>query len=155
MNNKLKVWLICLGGLLINIFFWLIADSYAEWSVKAPIILVFLSYYALNILNWGVITGFYFWKKWRGVLAGFLVTIWWEIVSLPHAVSFSGKLPVDSQLYSTLDVLTMRMLPFLNGRIGIVFLYVIFPILFLFLSSKLLFPNEFVKLFQKQIKGGV
>ena len=148
MNNRFLSWLVIFGGVIVSVLFWLFSDVYGMWSLTASVPLVFLTSYALDFLNWGILVGFYAWKKWRGVFAGFIFSIWWGVVSLPHTINMAGFLPDEPALSNAFDTLLWRALPFLHawGKAGSFLMYVFLTSLMLIICSRILFPNEFMKM---------
>jgi ABC-type uncharacterized transport system permease subunit len=143
-----------LGLFLILAFvFWQISDQFALWTSTAnPWIALIVSI----IINPAYAFLIYFlWKEYdfRGLIAGIIISIGVDIISLSHSIVKIGAMPTDPAFFAYADTTFFKIInPYFQGQTATFILYVIIPALLFYLALRIIRRNaSFNKIFRESI----
>lgn len=153
LDNKEKAYgtLIIFG--IIAYIFYIISDGFSSWTKTAN---PFLAMAASIILNPAyIVLIIYLWNQYefRGLIAGLLVSISIDILSLGHSISSTGLLPQDPAFFTYADTTFFKLIiPYVQGTVAVFILYVILPVLLIYLALRIIRrTSSFNKIFKEAI----
>ncbi|MEK6884564.1 MAG: hypothetical protein AABY22_33335, partial [Nanoarchaeota archaeon] len=77
--------------------------------------------------------------KSRGVIAGFLISVAFDIVDVIHSIPRIGTMPSDPALFLYSDTIIYRLFPeWLRTNVGVFILYIIIPILLVIIARNVI-----------------
>jgi hypothetical protein len=139
LDNKTRAYgTLILFGILAAVF-WYFSDQFADWTSNSNPLLAMIVSIVLNPSYILLIYWLYKEYSFRGIIAGILISISIDIISLAHSIRMTGILPTDSISYSYADTQIYKiMYPMVHSSFGVFFLYVIIPTLFVYLSLRVI-----------------
>jgi hypothetical protein len=139
LSNKEKAYTTLIIFLAISIAFWFYGDDFSNWASNNNPWLVMVVSIILNPAYAFLIYALYREYEFRGVLAGLLISIALDIVSLPHSISKIGILPSAGPLHAYTDTLFYKILGTnFPGAVGTFMLHVILPSLIVYLALRII-----------------
>ena len=137
-KSKIKLYIIFGLFLLISLLYWYFSDSYSLWTSMTNPWLVMVVSIILNPAYAFLIYLLWTQYEFRGIIAGLLISLGVDIVTLSHSIPFNAVLPTDLQatpLYSYSDTLIFKIIsPYIQGTLASFILYVIIPLLLFFIA---------------------
>jgi len=136
--------------------FYQISDSFSMWlSTMNPWIAMLITI----ILNPAyVILIYWLYQQYdlRGILAGFLISLAIDIISLTHSITSSGILPTDGTalpLYGYADTTIFKLIaPYINSQFTLIILYIVIPSILMYLALRIIRRNvSFNRIFKESI----
>jgi len=142
-HNKTKAYLTLTVFIVLAIIFWVASDAYALWTSQINPALSLIIGIILNPAYLFLIYWLFSEYKWRGLIAGILISIAIDVISMTHSIAQSGILPTSLEalpLYGYSDTLIYKgMISFIpTGYFAVFLLYVVIPGLLMFLSLRII-----------------
>lgn len=139
LNNKKRAYITLVIFGIIALAFWYYSDDFSTWSTTANPLLVILVSIVINPAYIFLIYTLYKQYNWRGLIAGILIAIYVDIISLAHSIPRIGTIPTDSALFSYSDTSIWMMInKFISGQVGTFILYVIIPVGIVYLALRII-----------------
>jgi len=142
LDNTQKAYTSLIFFAILSIVYWIFSDSFSNWSMTINPLVALLVGIILNPAYIVLLTFLFNQYSFRGLVAGFLIAISFDIISLGHSILKSGLLPTDGStipLYTYSDTTIYKLFPaFLQNQVGVFILYVIIPVLLIYLAFRII-----------------
>lgn len=133
--------------------FWKMSDSFSNWAATTNPWVAMIASILLNPVYLFLI--YVLWKEYkgRGLIAGLLVSLSLDIISMGHSIDIGGLLPANSSLYTYADTTLYKIIyPLINGQTGTFVLYVLLPLALVYIALRVVRRNSsFNKIFKEAI----
>jgi len=155
-NNTNRTLTIFIVVGLLSLFYWYISDTFALWTSTTNPLLALIVGILLNPAYIYLIYDLYKSYKLRGIIAGLLISISFDIISLTHSLLKVGLLPTQTEslpLYGYSDLAIYKfMYPIIHGPIGVFLLYVVIPVGLIYLAfATIKRTTSFNRIFRKAL----
>jgi hypothetical protein len=138
-DNKSKAYGTLIAFAIIAGLFWYYSDAFSNWAMQSNPLLAMVASLLLNPSYLFLIFFLFKQYSYRGIAAGLLISFALDIVSLGHSVLKTGELPMDAVSYTYSDTTIYKLIyPAMHNQFAVFFLYVIVPVLLVYLSLRVI-----------------
>lgn len=153
LDNREKAYGTLILFAVVAYIFYMVSDGFSLWAKTANPWIATMASIILNPAY--IVLIIWLWNEYelRGLLAGLLISISVDIMSLGHSIGLNGMLPSDAAFYTYSDTTFFKIItPFFHGKTAVLILYVALPILLVYLALRIIRKNaSFNKIFKEAL----